>query len=283
MKNNFVLLLALTFALAGCSKPAAEKPAEAAADKTETKSGVIMDAETQAHVGLKIESPAATQWRPEIRATGRVLDPLQFVAAVAEHETSRATGSALAQKSVAAKFAADWGAKLAAQGNLMALAESWQAGEMSLVKLSLPAGGIAVASPGAAELFTFGYETNAVAAEFLDDLQIDPATQMPVLLYSVKQKLAAGLAVTARIKISGEPTSGVTVPASAVVRHEGAAWIYVQTQTNQFSRVEISLDCPADGGWFVKENISTNSRVVIEGAQALLSAEFSTGEAAHEH
>jgi hypothetical protein len=283
MKNNFVFLLALTFALAGCSKPAAEKTAESAADKTEAKSGVTMDAETQARIGLKIESPIATQWQSEIHATGRVLDPLQFVTAVAELETSRATGSALAQKSVAAKFAADWGAKLAAQTRLMALAESWQAGEMSLVKLSLPTGSIAAASPGTAELFTFGNETNAVAAEFLDDLQIDSATQMPVLLYSVKQKLAAGLAVTARIKISGESTSGVTIPANTIVRHEGAAWAYVQTQTNQFSRVEISLDCPADGGWFVKEKITTNSRVVVEGAQALLSAEFSTGESSHEH
>jgi hypothetical protein len=283
MKNNFVLLLALAFALAGCSKPSAEKTAEPAADKTESKSGVTMDAETQARIGLKIESPIPTQWQSEIHATGRVLDPLQFIAAVAELETSRATGSALAQKSVSAKFAADWGAKLAAQANVMALAESWQAGGMSLVKLSLPTGSIAPASSETAELFTFRNETNAVAAEFLDDLQIDSATQMPVLLYSVKQKLAAGLAVTARIKISGEPTGGVTVPAIAIVRHEGTAWAYVQTQTNQFSRVEISLDCPADRGWFVKEKITTNSRVVVEGAQALLSAEFSTGESSHEH
>jgi hypothetical protein len=282
MKNNFILPLALVLALAGCSKPATDKPADAV-DKDGAKSGVMMDAETQARVGLKIESPAATLWQPEIRATGRVVDPLQFVAAVAEYETSRATGSALAQKTAAAKFTADWGVKLAAQTNLLALADALRAGEISFARLAVPASSLAGITPGAAEIFFFGSETNGSPADFSDDLGVDPQTQTTGLLYSTKQKWTPSVAVTARVKIATDATAGVTVPASAIVRHEGKAWVYVQSATNHFDRVEVPLDFPAGEGWFVKEGLSATNRIVTVGAQAVLSAEFTTGEASHDH
>ena len=71
--------------------------------------------------------------------------------------------------------------------------------------------------------------------------------------------------------------SGVTVPASAVLRHEGAGWVYVQTETNQFVRTEVALDRSLNGGWFVSESLSATNRIVVVGAQSVLSAELSGG------
>ncbi len=67
------------------------------------------------------------------------------------------------------------------------------------------------------------------------------------------------------------------VPASAVLRHEGKAWVYVQTQTNQFLRTEITLDRLTDDGWFVAEQLSATNRIIVAGAQLVLSSELSGG------
>jgi hypothetical protein len=54
--------------LAGCSKPAADKTADAP-EKTEApaKAGVTIDAETQARIGLKTETPVPAQWQPPLK------------------------------------------------------------------------------------------------------------------------------------------------------------------------------------------------------------------------
>jgi hypothetical protein len=312
--NQFIFALAITFffaLVAGCSKPAGDK-SEAAPEKTDTqpKPGVTLDAETQARLGLKIETPAPAQWQPQLRATGNVADPLAFTAAASDFEAARAAAlasqsdlkrtqtlaaqdnassraletaqaaaarDALALNAARAKFAADWGAHLAAQTNLTALAEKLQAGEMSFVKLSPPTGAFPNPPPPHALIFLFGSETNFVEADFADDLNVSAATQTQTLLFSANKKLPPGLSVTAQLQISGEPASGVVIPASAVLRHEGAGWIYVQTETNQFVRTKIPLDRQTGGGWFVSENLSATNRIVVSGAQTVLSAELSGG------
>jgi len=67
------------------------------------------------------------------------------------------------------------------------------------------------------------------------------------------------------------------VPASAILRHEGAGWVYVQTDTNQFVRAAIPLDRLMAGGWFVSESLSATNRIIVSGAQSVLSAELSGG------
>ena len=281
--RNFSLLLVCSLVIfSGCSKPATETPAPAP-ENVEAKSGVMLDAETQAQLGLKIESPVAAQWQPELRAVGRVVDSLALMVAAADYETTRVTGTALAQKSARAKFTADWGARFAAQTNLAAFAEQLQTDDVALVKLFLPAGVFPKPLPASAVIALFGSETNLIAAEFADDCGIDAATQTQSLLFMVKQKLPRGLAVTATLKISGEPVNGVTVPASAMLRHDGKGWVYVQTATNQFERVEVSLERPVGEGWFVTDGLSATNRLVTVGGQAVLSAEFTSGEAGQEH
>lgn len=262
--------------VAGCSKPA-EKTADAP-NKAEAKPGVTIDTETQTRIGLKIESPVAMQWQPVIHAVGRVVDPLAFTAAAAEYETARAAATALAQKSARAKFTADWGVQLAAQTNLTAFGEKLQTDDIALFKLSLPVGTFPNPLPTTATIFILNNDSKKiVAAEFAGDLGIDPTTQVETFLFSAQQKLPPSISVTAELKTDGEPASGVVVPETAVLRHDGKGWVYVQAETNQFARVEIPLTALTENGWFVPENLSVTNRIVTIGAQTVLSAELSGG------
>jgi hypothetical protein len=312
--NKFIFALAAIFsiaALSGCSKSTSDKPADAP-EKADAQNepGVKLDAETQERIGLKMKTPAPMQWLPQMRAVGRVVDPLAFTAEAADYETARAqvvasngelgrtqklaeqnnvspraletaqsaaARDSLALQSARAKFTADWGVQFAAQTNLVGYAQRLQTDDIALVKLSLPSGTFPNPLPVAATIYFFNDETSSIAANFADDLGIDPATQVQTLLFSVNKKMPPSAAVTGLLKTSDEPVGGVVVPSSAVLRHEGKGWVYVQTETNQFVRTEISLDRLTDNGWFVSENLSATNRIVVTGAQAVLSAELSGG------
>ena len=151
-----------------------------------------------------------------------------------------------------------------------------------LVRVDLPPGGRMENQGQTARIVSLAENAAPVTATCFDQLPaLDPQTQQQGILFSADQpadhKLTPGEAVTVFIKTTGEAVSGVVVPASAVLRHEGAAWVYVQTDTNQFLRVEIPLDRQMNGGWFTSENLSATNRIVTSGAQTVLSAELSGG------
>jgi hypothetical protein len=64
------------------------------------------------------------------------------------------------------------------------------------------------------------------------------------------------------------------VPGSALVRSEGAVWVYRQSGSTEFERVPISLESPLEDGWFVSHGLKAGDQVVTTGAQALLSEEL---------
>jgi multidrug efflux pump subunit AcrA (membrane-fusion protein) len=72
-----VVLVCLAASLTGCSK----KDADDAGNSPEKadaapKAGVTLDAETQKKLGLAMANPTSSEWRTEITAYGRVLDPI---------------------------------------------------------------------------------------------------------------------------------------------------------------------------------------------------------------
>ena len=83
-----------------------------------------------------------------------------------------------------------------------------------------------------------------------------------------------GLAVIAYLALPGEPLTGVSVPRSAIVRYGGGTWVYVQTAEPQFTRREVKLTSPSTAGWFVTAGLAAGDRVVVVGAQVLLSEEL---------
>jgi len=317
----FILALSGCFKTGGDKSDAADKAPEK--EKTaETQPGLVLDAATQTRLGLQMETPAPAQWQPVLHATGRVANPLALLTAATDYEAARttaaasqaewqrtqrlaaqdnasprtleaaqaaATRDALALVAARARFTADWGPQLAAQTNLIAQAEALQTGGVSLARLFLPAGVFPDPPPASATVYVFSRETNAWPADFADNLNVDPATQVQTLLFTVKQKLppdaalVANLADLADLAADRAPVNGVVVPAEAILRQAGRGWVYVQTEANRFRRVAIPLDRLTAGGWFVAQDLSATNLIVVRGAQSVLSAElgaggFTTGE-----
>jgi hypothetical protein len=257
-----------------------------------------------------MELPVATQWQPEVKGYGRVVDPATLTAAVADLESARAaaevsgkeyerqkilaaqdnastraleaakaasTHDELVVKSALAKFKLDWGSALAEGGGK--ILSDVVNGTAALVRIDLPAGETLPVPPASARIVALTDETKSVSGAFAGATDgVNPQTQSQSFFFLVKrQPLPPGAAVTGFLKISGEPVSGLTVPADAVLRYEGKGWIYVQTDATEFARREIPLDRLTENGWFVSENLSATNRIVVLGAQTILSAELSGG------
>jgi hypothetical protein len=273
---------------------------------------IALDAETQERLGLKTQNPTPRQWQPEMKGYGQVIDSATLAAAVADLESARtaaaasgkdygrlktlaaqdnisaraleaaeatATHDRLTFESTLAKFALDWGQSLTDGETRGKVLSEVVNGRAALVRIGLPPGGILPSPPASARIVALTEETKSVAGTLCSATAgVNPQTQSQSFLFLVKdQPLTPGSAVTGFLKISGEPVSGVVVPSGAVLRYEGKGWIYVQTGTNEFTRAEIPLDRPAENGWFISGGLTATNRVVVVGAQTVLSAELSGG------
>lgn len=270
---------------------------------------LTLDAETQKRIALQTAPLAPATLPREVKAFGRVLDPaplgllvmelgaaqtardasareLQRVKTLAEGQnaSARAVEAAetavrrddIALEAVRLKLATGWGRALADQADLPGLARSLAAMESALVRLDLPAGETA-ATPRGARLLGLAHSGPLITAEYLGPaINVEPQTQGRGFLFLVKSGdhgFRPGEALIGFIQQPGEPFRGVLVPASAIIRAAGKAWIYLQTGDTTFVRRDIALDHPAEGGWLVTAGLSASDRVVVTGAQVLFSEE----------
>ncbi len=102
----------------------------------------------------------------------------------------------------------------------------------------------------------------------------DPRIQGASVLCTVAAtpEMLPGMTVTAQVPV-GPTSSGVVVPSAALVWWQGRAWVYVEIGEGTFARREVSTDAPVPGGWFVGTGLAPGDRVVVRGAQVLLSEE----------
>ena len=107
----------------------------------------------------------------------------------------------------------------------------------------------------------------------------DPRLQSPGLLAQVSGPKAGlfstGLSVPA--KLSGSASAGVFVPGTAVLRLDGATWVYRQTAPGKFSRALLAGVIAVPGGLFVTGGIHPGDAIVTSGAAALYAAEHGGG------
>ena len=82
------------------------------------------------------------------------------------------------------------------------------------------------------------------------------------------------MALTAYLVLPGEPTKGVVLPRSAVVRQEGELWSYVRSAADKFTRRQVVHATPIEAGWFVPAGFKAGEPLVVAGAQMLLSEEL---------
>lgn len=146
-----------------------------------------------------------------------------------------------------------------------------------LARVDVPAGETVAPGLAAASIVPLGQEDHPIRAERVAlAAAVDPKTQGQPFLFRVADPsltLRPGLSVTAWLEIPGAARHGVVVPAGAVVRQSGKAWVYVQTSEEQFARREVALEEPLAEGRFTR-SLSAGDRIVIIGAQTLLSEEF---------
>lgn len=88
-----------------------------------------------------------------------------------------------------------------------------------------------------------------------------------------------GLRPGDRAKVTAErntPTTGVIVPAAAVVVHAGNSWCYVETKPGAYERKPVALTTPVENGYLTND-FAAGTKVVVQGASALLSREAEPG------
>jgi hypothetical protein len=105
--------------------------------------------------------------------------------------------------------------------------------------------------------------------------RVDPRIQGKSFLYLAHARpgLTPGVNLLAHLSV-GNPMKGLIVPTSAVVWSEGRAWVYQQTAADRFTRRAVPTDIPMEKGFFVTEGFSPGDKLVVQGAQALLSEEL---------
>ncbi|MEO6993096.1 MAG: hypothetical protein ABI273_05685 [Lacunisphaera sp.] len=104
----------------------------------------------------------------------------------------------------------------------------------------------------------------------------DPKLQGRSYFYSVATAggiLLPGMNVVMLMPVGGS-RPGVIVPRSAVIWLQGKPWVYVELKPDRFARREVSTVQAAPDGWFQSPNFAGADKVVIAGAQILLSEEF---------
>jgi multidrug efflux pump subunit AcrA (membrane-fusion protein) len=272
---------------------------------------VTLDAATQKTMGLQTVSLAKAGLNPELKAYGRVLDISSLATLVADLTTAQAANDAsqaelrrlkaLAAQNNASERAlqaaeaaavrdqtqvdstrlrllANWGSSIAGRKDLPDFVQSLGSLACALVELDIPAGQPLTGLPTGARLLTLSDPANPLAAQLLGPAPtIDPQLQGRGFLLLVSPnpaKLAPGAAVSGFLTLPGEPQSGVLLPRGAVLRFNSQTWVYLQTGEETFQRTEVRLEAPLAEGWFVREGLKPQDRVVTVGAQQMLSEEL---------
>jgi hypothetical protein len=144
-----------------------------------------------------------------------------------------------------------------------------------LLLVSLPSDVSVTASPEVALIETSPGKMSS-ARLVSRALRADPRLQGESFFYTTTAKdsgLLPGMNVSILMPL-GPASAGVVVPRTATVWWQGKAWVYVERQPNGFTRCEIATDFPVEQGWFVTSGLAAGDRIVISGAQLLLSEEL---------
>ena len=297
-------------AAAGSAPAAEEKPEDFV---------VTLEKEKWQALGLEKAEPEKTELRPQRIAFGRVLDPTPIVtldgdlaaaeaalaASRAENERTQkllAAGENTSRKiaeAAEAQFRTDeikadglrrrtlieWGTLLPGQDatKRRAFVEQLVHGDAALIRVDILPGDALADQPQKARLIVLGredvpIETSSITAA----ADVDAKTQAQGFILRVDHPpfpLRPGMALTAWLELTPAARSGFAIPRSAVLRHDGRTWVYVQEEEEKFVRKLVVLDTPLDGdkGWFIAAEgggIKADDLLVVTGAQSLLSEEL---------
>lgn len=269
---------------------------------------IKLEQEAQERAGLKIAALEPAELKPEIKAFGRVLDPSLLAMAMTDIATARAqfeassrelarlkilhaqnqnvstraleTAEAAAQRDRIAAEAAQlrllsaWGKAIADRRDLDVFIRQLVAQQAALVRIDVPPSGNFKGDPSAARVQLLSSD-EPMPADFIGPATAaDAQTLGRGFLFLIRaSSVPANAPVVAWLSAGGTAEKGAIVPRDAIVRHEGEAFIYVQSGADRFERKEMALEHPLEKGWFI-EGLKPGTKIVTTGAQQLLSEEL---------
>ncbi len=273
---------------------------------------VSLSAETQKRIGLESAAVVETNFPAQVAAYGAILDPTPLVTLHGELASDEASKEATAkiaqrekalyaadqtasQKSVEAAETDESAAEIKLQSAREGLRLGWGdvvanlagperekliddlvARRVALARVDLPIGESVTNLPSAAMVSPVGQERWAAAQPLSFAGSIDPKTLGQGIILRVEHPdplLAPGGPVRAFFPVSGPPRRGALLPESAIVRFNGAAWIYTADGATNFTRREVALDTLTPSGWLATNGPASDERIVTVGAATLLSEE----------
>jgi len=269
--------------------------------------------DAQKLMGIETSGLAAKSLPPEMAVFGSVLSPAPVIDLIRQIDTARATikvskealerveklysaGELVARKEVDGaraqqtldravlrsledRLALEWGPWFSRKSpeERLALADELLAGHLATIRLSVPRGGANGIKPVAVRLHAFGQDQSTIRGNVIfPALAVDAAfqaTSFVTMIDTPESPLAVGLSLTGQLETAGKPREGVLIPKDAVVFYLGKAWVYQQAGDEDFERMEIPIDTPVAGGWFLSGDAEKPGKVVVKGVQAILSQE----------
>lgn len=277
---------------------------------------VKLDKEGQERIGLGVQELSSVKQRPQIIAYGLAADPAtlaaldsDMVAADAALQASRAAAdrarslfesnenvSRKAVETAASQYRTDqsraralrrrlsleWGTAIAALDDdaRSTLLDELIKQKAAVIRVDVPGGESVREEPTAAKISVLGREDQPItAASVAPASSIDPKAQAQGFLLQISDPpfpVRPGVAVTAFLELPGDETEGVVIPRSAIVRYAGETWAYVQSEDEEFARRRVPPGHITETGLFVSEGFKSGEKIVVTGAQTLLSSEMTT-------
>jgi hypothetical protein len=160
-----------------------------------------------------------------------------------------------------------------AGGMLDALAS----GRAQLVRATFPSGTLEGAAPKSLRMISYdpGTQGTAWTADTVWGAPQDES--LPGRSFFALLK-TAGIPEGSRLQVqpegSANGTSGVLVPAAALVVSNDAYWCYVEKKAGQFVRLSVDVGRPLGQGYFVSEGVAQGDQVVTAAAGLLLAREL---------
>jgi hypothetical protein len=287
-------------------------PAEAAHEKQpaemeQHEAGLHLTKEQQASAGFLVAKPEAMELKPETKAFGRVLDAAPLATLLAEIQTAQSSLNATvkeferlkslgenasprsletaeaamkrdqaAQESAQARLLAGWGKPFTSRADLAALTRSLLTQEAALVRVDLLAGELLPSEPRAVRIVPLTGDASAREAELLGPAPTaDPQAQGQAFLALIRDHAPPpGTTLAAWLVTDGAAQRGFRLPRTAVVQYENGLFVFMQTGDTVFERKRVQVAKSQRDGVFVVSGIGADDRVVMTGAQQLLSEEL---------
>jgi hypothetical protein len=251
--------------------------------------GLVLDISLLAQLVAEVESTAAiaaASASTEQRLTVLANDDQNASQQTVEAARAQAASDAARLRAGRQRIALEWGPGLAALKpmELQQLIGQVSAGTAALLRIDVLGINPAMSSaqgtrvqlrpdPNQAPLAT----RNLGAAA-----NTDPRLQSSGLLVLVQgngvSSLRPGLMLPAEVA-TGRLMTGVVLPRSALIRTEGATWVYLHRNGNDFVRREVIEPRMESDGWFVSSGFAPGDEVVDRGAGSLLAIERSAAGA----